>query len=147
LKLIRQPLINNELFSEIDLLNNLQYEGLSIPYVSIYEILYYETQLESKNFGCYCGNGIECKLPEGIYANLTQYEYAGSDWMGIVNATTNMINAAILVLGMFAGCSSIESLMQSTSECLFNESYLNIIISYFHNATIPTDLFTNLNVS
>lgn len=147
LKLIRETLINNELFSAIDVRYNLQYEGLSFPYVSMYEILYFETQFKGKSFGCYCGNNMECKLPKGIYANINQYIYAGSNWIGIVNATTSAINATILIPGMYAGCSSIESLMESTNECLFNKSCLNTILSYLYYETTPINLTTSLNIS
>ena len=89
-----------------------------------------------------------CKFLAGIYADINQYDYAGSVWTGTgVNASTSIINVTVILPGIFVGCQPIESLLQSTTECLFEEACLKEISSYVNYSMIPIQPFSVPNRS
>ncbi|CAF4395666.1 unnamed protein product, partial [Adineta steineri] len=88
-----------------------------------------------------------CQMPQGIYSTIEIYDFPGSDWIQDidVNATTAGINATFLIPGMYVGCKPIESLMRSTSQCLYEKKCLNQIASYINHTTISINSFQILN--
>ncbi|CAF0966699.1 unnamed protein product [Adineta ricciae] len=149
LKFIRNLVISNALFSGAEMLSTLQFDNNSYPYVGMENSRYYQERVQGKFFGCYCENFTICQLQEGIYTQMNMFDYAGSDWSGYkdINASTNMINATFLVRGMFSSCKHMESLMQSTSECLSDQLCLNQIGSYINHSSVSISSFPKLNSS
>jgi hypothetical protein len=150
LTLIRQTITSNELFSAIELHFALEFileDGYA--YIIMNNIYYEEEVQQGKNFDCYCDSSTICQLPEGIYADTDRYDFAGSDWdyNDDVNATTSGITATFLIPGMFASCKPIESLMISTSECLYEQTCLNQIAAYIPYSSTSVDSFSVLNQS
>jgi hypothetical protein len=148
-KLFRQMSINNRLFSGLESNYVLQfYVFYGLLYALMNNIYYYELLDAGYYFDCFNDSVTICQLPEGIYANIIQYDYAGSAWVNqIVNGTTSMINATLILPGLFIGCQPIESLMQTTTECFFEKICLNTISSYINYSTISNNSFSILNQS
>ncbi|UJR18099.1 hypothetical protein I4U23_004999 [Adineta vaga] len=116
-----------------------------LEYVVVSTIGYYETK--GKSFSCVCTDALVCKLPGGIYNNITRYYYAGST-SGIEQySNTWKINATFPLTGVFVGCAPIESLFYSTIECLFKETCLNQIGYNINYTSISIDSFSKLNRS
>jgi hypothetical protein len=63
-------------------------------------IYYYELLQTGYYFDCFNDSVTICRLPAGIYANIIQYDYAGSAWVNQkVNGTISMINVTIILPG------------------------------------------------
>ncbi|CAF5036020.1 unnamed protein product [Rotaria sp. Silwood1] len=149
LKLIRQTTIGNGLLSAIETCFVYAIHPTSSSHIFLDNIYYYENSLEEKIFDCYCDKFTACQNPTGIYANIDRYDYPGSDWPDypVVNANTAKINATFLIHGMVTGCKPLESLLRSTSECLFEQTCLNQIASYINYSSISINSFSVLNQS
>jgi hypothetical protein len=149
LKLLRQTITANELFSAVDMHNVYQFITANTLDYTMYNIAFYETSQTGKYFDCYCDEYSMCQLPEGIYGNMIVYDFAGSNWINNinVNASTAGINATFLVPGMIAGCMSMESMLYSTLECLTDQTCLNQIGAYMNYSSIPINSFSVLNRS
>ncbi|CAF1405920.1 unnamed protein product [Adineta ricciae] len=149
LQIIRQTTISNGVLSAIDasFVYAFHPSGPTTFYLDNY--YYYEVESQQKNFDCYCDNVTMCALPEGIYGDLIQYNYPGSNWINDpdVNANTAMINATFFVDGSVVSCKPIESLMRSTIECLYDQVCLNRIGKYINYTSVSIDSFHILNQS
>ncbi|CAF1191491.1 unnamed protein product [Adineta ricciae] len=137
--LFRYMMINNRLFSAVETKSTLQLEGIPNRdsfLLHIHPIYYHEVATKGKKFDCYQSTSKINRLPSGIYVNLTRYDYPGSSpILSSRNASTLMINATIILPGLFVGCLPTESLMQSNLRCFFNETCLSILISYLNEST------------
>ena len=148
LRLIREAIKGNRIFSGIETLFFLELGDDWQEEVYIKNIYYSETRTFGKDFGCVCNDEFECQIQQGAYADITQYDYAGSYWIGRQpTGAVSAINATILLPGLFAGCLPIESVMRSTSECWFEQSCLDTIGTYINFSAIPIGSFTKLNAS
>ena len=148
LRLIREAIKGNQIFSGTETLFVLEFEDHWQEEVYMNNIYYSETRALFKGFSCVCNDEFECQLQQGVYAGMTQYDYAGSYWLGRQpTAAVSAINATILLPGLFAGCLPIESVMRSTSECWFEHSCLDTIGKYINFSAIPIGSFTKLNAS
>ncbi|CAF1129182.1 unnamed protein product [Adineta steineri] len=147
LQLIRQITIANGIYSAIDTSLAYALHPSNISRIYLDSIYYYENSLENKIFDCYCDEYTACQMPQGIYSTIEIYDFPGSDWIQDidVNATTAGINATFLIPGMYVGCKPIESLMRSTSQCLYDKKCLNQIASYINHTTISINSFQILN--
>ena len=151
--LFRTMTRNNQLYSALDASHWFLFSfDNSIGSITILEsyIFYYELFTDSsvRMLDCYVDNSTTNQLPGGIYAHITKYDYAGSFWMQFApHASTSMINATTLIPGIMVSCSPVESLIQSTMECFFNETCLNTIISYITHPTISLNSISILNSS
>ena len=152
IKLFRSLAINNQLLSAQDtnyaIINT---QPNDHPPIWMFRIViqYYELSNQSNILNCYGTKGAASKLPGGFYANIDRYDYAGSTGFDsqMVNPSTSMINATVILPGIFIGCLPMKSLLQSTLECFFNKTCLNIIFSYINHSTILSNSFSILNQS
>ncbi|CAF1354147.1 unnamed protein product [Adineta ricciae] len=124
-ELIRMIIINNGLSSAIETLYNWQYEFIG-------SIFHPELANTNKKFECYSSKGTTHLLPEGIYANITHPPY------------NNAITPIFRVPGMNVGCKPVESLMESTNECLFLQQCLDLVIPYMYHSSLKNSSFTIL---
>ncbi|CAF1658775.1 unnamed protein product, partial [Adineta ricciae] len=138
LELMRMIMIGNRLHSAIETIYYIHPNLLaSIRYL---EHLY-------MTFECFESKLSVSLLPEGIYANIVRYTSlevyldADEDTIGKYKGLT------IFVPGMKAGCKPIESLMESTNECLFHQGCLKSVISYMNYSSLKNSSFTILNSS
>lgn len=149
LKLVRQTITGNVLFSAIEKMSVYQFDEDNSLDFSMHNIFYYDAAQRGKYFDCYCDQFVMCQLPEGIYAHINRYDFAGSNWVNgeHANASTTAVNATFLVPGMITGCMSMESLMYSTGECLSERTCLDRIGFYMNYSSIPIQSFSLLNQS
>ncbi|UJR19472.1 hypothetical protein I4U23_022603 [Adineta vaga] len=149
LKLIRQTTIVNGLLSGIETCFVYAFHPRNLSRIFLAGIYYYENSIEGKIFDCYCDQVTACQNPQGIYGNINRYDYPGSDWPDypVRNPNTEAINATYLIPGFVVGCRPIESLLRSTSECLFEQKCLNQIGFYINYTSISIDSFSILNQS
>jgi hypothetical protein len=82
---------------------------------------------------CSCALSDECKEPLVLY-NYTKYE------------DNLALHVLFNVSSMFAGCFSIQSLLQSSLECLFNQTWVSTVEERLNNITIDVPVFESLNL-
>ena len=83
--------------------------------------------IEINGSRCCCNFRSNCSSPSGFF-DLYAYETEGI----YVSPTLPMAN----ISGFVAGCYAIESLLQSTLECLFDQACLKTLLRFFPNSTI-----------
>ena len=116
IKLFRSLAINNQLLSAQDtnyaIINT---QPNDHPPIWMFRIViqYYELSNQSNILNCYGTKGTASKLPGGFYANIDRYDYAGSTGFDsqMVNPSTSMINATVILPGIFIGCLPMKSLL------------------------------------
>lgn len=110
---------------------------------------YYKLPNQSTMLNCLYTNEQTSRLPGGIYTDRNRYDYVEFIDLdgGVDNASTSMINATVTLPGILISCLPMESLLHSTLECFFNETCLNIIISYLNHSKRSSTSFSALNIS
>jgi hypothetical protein len=78
---------------------------------------------DSNNVICYCTIKSTCSSSICGFFDLFAYDAGGN-----YSSTKSMID---VVPGFVVGCYAVESILQSTFECFYNSSCLNIILNYF----------------
>lgn len=151
INLLRSMIINNQLLSAQDTSyafiigdppNNLPI------WLSPRIMQYNKSPNQSTVLNCLHTSGQTSRLPGGIYANIHRYDYvAFPDLDGSVGDNNTLINATVTLPGISISCLPMESLLQSTLECFFNQTCLNIIISYLNRSTRSSIAFSALNRS
>ncbi|CAF4250633.1 unnamed protein product, partial [Rotaria sp. Silwood2] len=87
---------------------------------------------------CFCGTTPTCSSPAGFF-NLSAYESTG-----IYVPPEPPI---AYVTGFVAGCYALESLLQSTLECFFDQECLNTVVQFFSSSNLTNVEALNENVT
>ncbi|CAF1429583.1 unnamed protein product [Adineta ricciae] len=143
IKLIRQTICVNVLVTGIEtrFIQKFEKGHSASPYWKT--ICYFDSRNGKMAwFECFC-NDENIIIDEGIYDHINQYNYSDC------NSFTNDIDYShifphLLIPGMFASCSPIESLMHSTLECLFQQSCLDQITFYVSHSSVFMNNFSIL---
>jgi len=139
--LFRNMILGNQLFSAQDTNRIIRQPHANLrsgAQLSPIKIAYIELSNQSFVFNCFGENNQIGKLPAGIYYNITRYNYVGSiEYNDGLTYVLNILNttAIILLPGLFIGCLPLDSLLKSTLECFYNQTCLDIIISYMNHSS------------
>lgn len=84
------------------------------------------------NSFCSCQQSFDCVSPAGIYENLTSISV-----LDAFGALQPMVNSTIRLPGMLVGCFPLNTVLQSTLECLFNQTCLDLLKSVIYHSSPP----------
>jgi hypothetical protein len=98
-------------------------------YTTTFSIYSYSGINNNSNYSCSCANDINCKGQLGLY-NEYYYQYPER-----------------LIPGLYRACFSLESLLQSTLECFYDDQdCFKVVTDFYDQPWFPTN-FTLLNAS
>jgi len=132
LDFVRKMTIGNQVVSALEtniIPIYLQFEDISM------QLGYYMTYNISNEFYCNCQMNFDCQVPSGIF---NEFEQSFNDVVFDYNLTMLM-----KIDGFSAGCMPMDSILQSTLQCFYNQTCLNKLLSYFST----NQTFTAMNVS
>lgn len=79
--------------------------------------------IDNSNGSCTCSTSFDCVYPAGVYELSTLDAYL---FHGVLQS---VFQPSYTISGMFVGCFPLNALLQSTLECLFNSTCLELIQS------------------